>query len=1266
VDTDPNAFEAAAGTFSDWGMASTGIAALTAEFGAADPDFHGQDLIKANKGGEFDDIIPLIGQDDELAESLAFAENEAHFRSMIDAQREVMAESSAMAENPLLAVAGALVGLGVSPSTWVGAGVAAKVGGLGWKGWQASRAANATRVALYEGTSQAALQRLENEGRPASGAGSVLLAGGAGAIAGGLVGAIMNPAAVAARASKAKAFDRAAAGTKLTDEGEPEFISVGAAKTPEDSKIMGIDPDLIDPDKAASLLQRSPYRVLRGFQALASVKSRHIGYLRHYKGNAAVEDAIKWMFRYYDNVLPTQGNLRGRASDVSAEEYARMGQDELAKALSGVQQAHARIRDAFPAFVKSHKRTITRINRDTGERLEELSKGLTVQQFERMVASAIKKVEAGMDKKAAIGRVIEMNIGPKLEEPLGKALHDELTKSFDSINAYTTKRRADAIEHGLDEDGLLQKSIDEGREAYLTQSHMVYDAMANKERHLDFLEYNMFDNPPQEWIDEMVEAILADPDLSDLAEGLVKGVDWQTLPKEVQEFVKNTFAVTHLDDAVDKAVELEAAARKRLKAAKHQTTEAALATFQRRVDAADAAAVKSRKHLDAIREKHGSKSDRYRQQLKVLRKKDEAAIEAHKELKEIKRLLRRKNGMDEITKRVNAGGAPAEKAALKIAKQAQEKAAKAVDKKEARLAKLILRKPRDLATDLHRSITRSHAEGVDAHGFDMVMNAETGKAGSVHPRVINMRRSILADDPEADEFVNQELAQVLRGYEKQVGGRLALARAFGTVRPEEQFSKLMDAPGMPAEVIEQLAADHRMLSEIALGRESLTGTGQTRAMRWTSQQFRKLNSVNFLGSVLAALLGDTGLVRLATESRSIKQAIKIMYRAFAPKLIGGRGGIKQMQDQFARFDKSAMSVMLLGGRNVIDPANVQRSRRLLDDHVMDNAISTPGTLMYDATAAIDKTLTFTSEWAMKLNFMNSWNTRIDGALREFVTQEIWKKAGTDLMEPGMQARLANAGLSPADIKRMVKAADDNQFDLEGTMVPDVDSMSVEDQSLWFRAVNAYSANAIIAPGWADTPRYFHDSLGAMIGQFQSFPYTAQNRVVRRMMMKGIKDPSVYQSAMIMIAMTAMGTAGKKAATGDLETWMDNWESPQGATTNLYELFIRSPFAIAGSATVLETILLAGGDAGNRLIEAAGGPKLLPEQSKFKAQNVIESLLGPSAVTARRGFGLVKNTFDMIADPSAETAGEVGKSALDLSIGSFHGVRMIETLLEDDL
>ena len=408
----------------------------------------------------------------------------------------------------------------------------------------------------------------------------------------------------------------------------------------------------------------------------------------------------------------------------------------------------------------------------------------------------------------------------------------------------------------------------------------------------------------------------------------------------------------------------------------------------------------------------------------------------------------------------------------------------------------------------------------------------------------------------------------------------------------------------------------------------------------THADMRGVNAT-FAAGVTAA---NTGTAIMSLGGVLLAQMGDLMVMAVA----GGRMGLgfRQMINP-RRTNRDLMAIMaddaeigiLLRGPSSVDGSRFKALAEL-DSAGFDVA----GGKFKKMTRGLDHVATIQG-WA---NMMHMWNLWVRGSFGLSFAKSMAKDLGDyGKTSPQLRSFYAKHGFDEASAKEFT--------DLMRTHGRDIKDSSgrvllrVPDQASWAQinpgllqkyrlGLKSAGDEAMLDPGLGDRPFMRSNPMGRLLLQFQSFTFTAGERLIAPMVQELRLHPTStrpYWGAMFGMFAGMMTDGAKHAVRGEGAEWAERWQTEEGFRDNLWGGLLRSPLMAGASGTILDVASSQLGRQANNGLDALGAPKVFKEsKTRFQENKGLTGLLGPTIGTATTSLPAIARN---IADGDMERA-----------------------------
>lgn len=516
------------------------------------------------------------------------------------------------------------------------------------------------------------------------------------------------------------------------------------------------------------------------------------------------------------------------------------------------------------------------------------------------------------------------------------------------------------------------------------------------------------------------------------------------------------------------------------------------------------------------------------------------------------------------------------------------------------------------------------------------------EAQRLMPRMFDLSRGYIRRMESTKKFLTHDSAQSASHHVQQVGSRWALKKALnGESTPAvlERLSVQFDEDIKAA----QKAGDTKAARQIEKMRKETMEDLTTMIARFTgtepgshgtgafwSSQITRMNVVSMLGSALFTVFAD--IMTLEFASGRVGGAFRTMFRGM--KNSGLMNSLKELeQDELAAWIRGIDALYQSDLR--------QLNLNTIADVDVERGLGVPGSPLWEASRVLDQGTEAGARLMMRANLMNHWNAFLGTASREALLVDSIKEFGRwDKLSKAAKTRYARLGIGEEEAKEIAALFDKYHVKVPvrfgaPVKLPDFDKWRDAGHEraayLFKKMVRVRGEESILNPRFGNMPHLMSSPTGRVIMQFMSFPYEAQGSFIRPAM-QSPGDPGLYSAITIGLSMSILGDFLRHASRGDGDEWLERLEDPEGWAQILYTAVIRSPLAFGVMDRVAEGGLKMGGRPVNDMIEDMGGRRLIPQPGKFAEQDILGTVLGPTAGQAERIFGLGQVGLGAVTDP----------------------------------
>lgn len=533
----------------------------------------------------------------------------------------------------------------------------------------------------------------------------------------------------------------------------------------------------------------------------------------------------------------------------------------------------------------------------------------------------------------------------------------------------------------------------------------------------------------------------------------------------------------------------------------------------------------------------------------------------------------------------------------------------------------------ELMTDLVRRIRQDISTGRNPIGFlsdDLV--APTGR---LKRRTLRLGATKFTEGARKFQLRNSQDAR--EAYVRDLSPRVALRKIFGNdFDPKDIRAQLesayvddlrrtglsdKDRAKLIQERIDVVNLFDGLLKEFT-GKFALE---QPPAVRQLESLISKVNATTMLGGIVLAMIGDLA-VMLQGGGRALT-GFRQLWRA--PEML-------RIARELGEAGEESVEILALG-------ANAQmgtRYRSLADTA----AVDVPGGWMRSIMKKTDN-VSMIQAYASGMNTINQ-------AMRGSFGIDFMRQIGEDVRVWGsLSAHLktfyARHGIDGEMAGRIAARLDEDFVEVKGFKFPKESAWAEKDPGAWDawrQAVHGAGEEVLIDPSLGDQVFLRHYPMGRLVMQFQGFAYSAMFKFYRPLVQEMRLHPTSIRPYFAVFMALTMGTVSdfaKAAARGDTEEWLESWETMEGTRDRLFSAWVRSPLAIGPAPMLSEVAANTFGRPLNDMLEAMGGARVIPQAAtKFREQNTLTPLLGPTAGQAQKVMTLSRGALESFTDADA--------------------------------
>lgn len=464
---------------------------------------------------------------------------------------------------------------------------------------------------------------------------------------------------------------------------------------------------------------------------------------------------------------------------------------------------------------------------------------------------------------------------------------------------------------------------------------------------------------------------------------------------------------------------------------------------------------------------------------------------------------------------------------------------------------------REYVNDLVDALT-----GRDMFPSGMMIDMAGEESARAKFRKVKIKPELLDEFIEKG-FLNTNLQGLVRGYSRDVGGRIGLSETFrGDHSLKETRKKIVsDYDRMIREAKTQgnekkaeelrnqrdVVDNHiKEFREMMLGKYDFAYTPAEEWLMWFGRVARQWNFLRYLGMSTVSSLPDLASVSLANG------VMRTVPKAFGNNI--GRIAEKMSDRELALILHATENIPIQ--KMAIGQGSFSGNRWMGHDYTMLHGTGTGRAR--EITSKIEASTNWMSDKMSTWNLNRFWNGRLKyvaghGAMLGLL------EAGETVAKGGKLSRrqirdAAILGLDEGDLKRFYELTQQHGEEIiEGFKLPNLDGWGstregAEMRRRFYTAVQRITDRAVTTPGLADTPLFMSKNWGKLLMQFQTFGFAFVNKWGRQMDTRLMNGE--YAEAMMSLGWMAAGaTAAYVIRNGVLRGEM-NGESREQFFANL--------------------------------------------------------------------------------------------------------------------
>lgn len=520
----------------------------------------------------------------------------------------------------------------------------------------------------------------------------------------------------------------------------------------------------------------------------------------------------------------------------------------------------------------------------------------------------------------------------------------------------------------------------------------------------------------------------------------------------------------------------------------------------------------------------------------------------------------------------------------------------------------------------------------------MALHNKIGVSGSASSQ---KGRKFTIDDSEIEDFLNNDIDELMTTYAKSMIPRLELARRFGVEFLDDTFT---DAKSLPVKEIREeyakkmalvedqpkklnklLKQEEKDINDLLSVRDRLLGTYGITAnpSSWlyrVPKIIKQVNVLRMLGSAVVAAISDPAKLIL------VNGLTPVFKDGLAPlvKLASSAEG----RAYFTKY-KSELRSFNIGTELLMNSARERGLNGLTED--------------FAKNSKFERGLDVVSSKFMKHTLVPFWNSGFKTLAAMVIQNNVYRaitRVVSGKIKPKDLAKLNEFGISETMAKQIAKQVAKHGEDYKGLMMPNVanwDEEFAELGDIYTSAISKEANRIILTPSASSTPLWMSRGGLSLLGQFKSFAFSSVQKTMIPMLQD--RDFKTAQAATAMVGLGILSSYLKGAVAGK--------EFTDDPKQMLVEGVDRSG-------------LMAWFFDANNMLEASSGNRLglskifgTEPMARYSQRGRIESLLGPTG----------KLAGDVLAVSGDVLSGDVRRSTTDkvrkmMPYQNMYGIRII--------
>jgi hypothetical protein len=509
-------------------------------------------------------------------------------------------------------------------------------------------------------------------------------------------------------------------------------------------------------------------------------------------------------------------------------------------------------------------------------------------------------------------------------------------------------------------------------------------------------------------------------------------------------------------------------------------------------------------------------------------------------------------------------------------------------------------------------------------------------------------RKFTIDDLDIEDFLNNDIDELVATYAKSMLPRLELARRFGVEFLTDTFTDAKSLPvkeirdeyakmmalveDQPKKLNKLLKREEKDINDLLSVRDRLLGTygmtaNPTSWMHRVPKMIKQINVLRMLGSAGIAAIPDVArLVGIKGFTFVFKDAIIPLARLASSS--EGRAYFTKYKKELRAFN--------IGTELLMNSARERGLNGLTED--------------FAKNSKFERGLDMLSSKFMKHTLVPYWNTTFKTLAAMLIQNNVHGavlKAVSGKIKPKDTAKLAELGISPSMAKIIDAQIKKHGENFKGLVLPNVadwDAEYAELGDIYASAISKEANRVIVTPGASTSPLWMSRGGLSLLGQFKSFAMASVQKTMIPMLQD--RDFKTAQAATAMVGLGVLSSYLKAAVAG------------REVSDDPKQLLVEGVDRSGLTAWLFDANNMIEASSGNRF----GLSKILGTEpmARYAQRGRIESVLGPTG----------KLAGDVTAVAGDLLSGDIRKSTTSkvrqmMPYQNLYGLRMILDKMEEE-